>query len=767
MVNKKPFFVLLILAALFMSLFYGKVIVSPNNFVFENNGDAIKNYYTYAYHIANDSSYTNFEGMNYPYGEHFIYTDCHPILANSFKFSANYFTVFETHNVGILNFLMILSIFLTFIVVYFLLLEFSIHKWISVFFSISITLLAPQIFRLGGHLALSYSIAIPLSWLLLIKVFKTPKKRLVFTLIVNNIFWMFIHAYLGIIILFFLTLLIVVKVLSDKNRKQKIKNYAYFLATILIPILLFYGFTKLTDNHLGRTNNPSGFFLYNAEFDDVFLPNHKPLKPVFDYVSNNNLKQEWEAWSYIGISATLMCLVFIITLFLWRFNKNKREKLKIYFANKYLNISLIAAFLVLLFAMAFPFKQFPQLLDFLPVLKQFRATGRFTWPFYFVFLTFSAYIFNGVYLHFRSKEKRNFGVLIIVIITFFNVIEALPYHIETSNNITVHANVFNKELLAKQYKDALSNIDVNNYQAIIALPFYHQGSETFSRTRNDEAVRASIILSYHTKLPMVNANLTRVSVDESKNIVQLIFPDFYDKKLKHDIKNSKPFLIVKVNEELTRYETDLYNKATSFLKQENIELLTITPENLFKTNSDRLKYNFELIKDSLKSKEGFHTLDTNSFIYYNDYEKSPSEFCFRGKGAFKGIKKGKNIFTEFNPNTFIKDKEYQLSMWMHNGEKDALNLWLRVIVEEYNSDNNEWYTTTFFPEFSETIYGDWSLVEGVFKVHNPKNKVYIVSKGKENSKANLYTDDLLIREVNNDVYKWNNDILFYNNHQIK
>ena len=59
-----------ILSLLFVSLFYGKILLHPNSYLFSADGDAMKNYYTYAYFIKNNHSNTNFEGMNYPYGEH-------------------------------------------------------------------------------------------------------------------------------------------------------------------------------------------------------------------------------------------------------------------------------------------------------------------------------------------------------------------------------------------------------------------------------------------------------------------------------------------------------------------------------------------------------------------------------------------------------------------------------------------------------------------------------------------------------------------------
>ena len=116
---------------------------------------------------------------------------------------------------------------------------------------------------------------------------------------------------------------------------------------------------------------------------------------------------------------------------------------------------------------------------------------------------------------------------------------------------------------------------------------------------------------------------------------------------------------------------------------------------------------------------------------------------------------------------FESGKTYITSAWMYNGEKDALNLWFRFIVEEYDARNDKWHITTVFPEQSEVICGDWSLVELTFTVKDATNGIAIVSKGKDNSKAALYLDDLLIRESGAEIYRMQDDGLFYNNHQIK
>ncbi|MBK6965486.1 MAG: hypothetical protein IPH20_16550 [Bacteroidales bacterium] len=59
------------------------------------------------------------------------------------------------------------------------------------------------------------------------------------------------------------------------------------------------------------------------------------------------------------------------------------------------------------------------------------------------------------------------------------------------------------------------------------MPFFYQGSESYSRPRSEESARASMVFALHSGIPLVCANLTRTSIQESKNIVQLVSPDFY------------------------------------------------------------------------------------------------------------------------------------------------------------------------------------------------------------------------------------------------
>ncbi|MHC1777143.1 MAG: hypothetical protein AB9834_17210 [Lentimicrobium sp.] len=768
MKQKLPFILLIFIGMMITFTFYGKVITNPDSFMFANSGDGLKNYFTYCYHIQHDSSCVDFKGMNYPYGEHFMYTDCHPVLATVLRSLSGIFPFFSNSSAGILNFLMIFSVFLTFVVVYFLLVELIVNRWFSLLFAIGITLLAPQVFRMGGHLALSYSIAIPLAWRLIIRSLKHRKRYLTIALIfLNNTFWFFIHAYLGIMLTFFLVLILIIHFLSDKERVKYIRHSLALLAVMVIPAILFFLFIRITDSHTGRTDNPSGFFLYVAEADDVFVPSHPPLRPVLDSLTGNGIRQQWEAWSYVGLFTTLLVVVFIF-MGLFRLAKRKNTAIDRFFTSRILNISLLAAFLVLLFAMAVPFRQFPVLADIIPYVKQFRALGRFTWPFYFVITVFTATVLSVLYERSGSIKGRNIVIGLALLAGLANIAEALPYHREMSWSITRSPNLFQRENLSKSFKSALDTIQTEDYQAIVTLPFFYQGSESYSRPRSEESSRASMVFAFHTGIPLVCANLTRTSIQESKNIVQLVSPDYYKKGIESDLPDNRPFLVIRTSDALTEYEEAVFRKCRPLFQSNEISLYSLLKADLFSSSAPAIFANFRASESQMFQRDGFFLTKDSSFLYYNDFENLKSEKPFRGKGGFQSVKKGKNVLTEFGPGTFKAGNQYQISVWMFNGMPDALNMWFRFIVEEYDETADTWKSTTWFPEHSEVINGDWSLVEGVFEVSNPNNRIYIVTIGKKEAREPLFVDDLLIREKGTDVYRFNDGYLslFYNNHEV-
>ena len=56
-------------------------VTDPSRVIPELGGDGIKNTFTYLYQCMYGHGYW-FSGMNYPYGEHIVYTDAQPVLVD-------------------------------------------------------------------------------------------------------------------------------------------------------------------------------------------------------------------------------------------------------------------------------------------------------------------------------------------------------------------------------------------------------------------------------------------------------------------------------------------------------------------------------------------------------------------------------------------------------------------------------------------------------------------------------------------------------------
>ncbi len=773
--------IILFIAGLALTLsFYHEVIFNPDAYFFNDQGDAVKNYYTYAWHIRHDTSCKDFQGMNYPYGEYILYTDNHPALSDLLRTVSGGEGWLSDHSVGILNFAMIFSLFLTLVALYFLMLEFGISRAVALQLGIGMALLAPQVFRMTGHFALAYSFAIPLSWLILLRALKqhNPFWPVIF-LLLTGLLWMFTHAYLGIMVTGFLVVILIVLIPGRRNRASRARFFLLLGVTIL-PVLIFHIFLRTTDTHADRTANPSGFFLYNAEPDDLFVPHMGLIRATIDNLAGGGINQEWEARGYIGLAASVILLLALIVFLIRAFRPKRSAGRGLFGTDPYFRASMIAAIVLLLFAMGLPFKLWPTLLEHFSVFKQFRATGRFVWPFFFTALIFSAIVLHNLHLSLKAKNRRAVSISLIALVAVLNILEGIPYHQEVSASVTRSPNLFRKDLLPEDFSRGIDKIDPEKYQAIISLPFYYYGSEAFSRPRQPDAVRNSMVLSYHTGLPLVNADLTRTSVSESRKIIQIVSADYYEKEIKRDIIDPRPFLIVRTGLFLTDNEQRLLGKAVLISQQGEIGLYELSLEALFgQAGTESLPEGTPSLFTKLPVKDGL-TLSSETgtpsltegtpslFFFYENFETHPSDTVLHGNGAFSGKKAGKNTLAEFGPGAFAVNRDYHLSIWMYNAEPDVLNLWFRLIFEEYDEAAQQWHETVFFPEEAETINGDWSLVEGTFRINDPRNKVSIITKGKSDSRASLHADDLLIRLNGEDVswYEEEGRVLFFNNHRI-
>ncbi len=767
------FLCLIILSTGFVLIFYGNILLSPNSFQFSTKGDAIKNYYTYAYYIKNNTETINFEGLNYPYGEHFLYTDCTPVLSGSLKIISNYYPQISNYSIGILNFLLIISLIFSSILVYLIFKEYGINYWLSIFSAIAIIALSPQIFRLTGHLALGFGFIIPLSWYLLIRYEKDNNGlKYGIYLLISTLIIFFIHAYLGMIVAAFLFSYAIVRFISEYRKGINIKYYWNLLTIIFTPIIIFRAFVFFTDTHYGRTNNPWGFFDAYANFNSVFLPIQKPLKPIVQSIIGN-YEQIWEGWAYIGIGSIIVIICYLALIIKKSLNNKKIILTSKYFDNKQLQNIVIASILLLIFSMAYPFRlKMEWLLDYVAVLKQFRAVGRFAWVFFFAVTISSVYFVDRISKQLLSKNSKLLAIALMVLLPGLYFAEAVPYHIKISKKIENSKNLFNYDQLDGDFKEALQQIKTEDFQAILPMPFFYIGSENFGKFGSDKIYLLTQLSSYHTGLGIIGSYLTRTSIWESKNIMQLMSPSFYKKEIQKDLPNNRKILIISSHDNISKYEQRVINISSLIFKADNFSFYELNLNDLFESSSVKEVDKFNTIKDNLFVKDNFLVNDSSNFLYYNNFDSRPSEVSLSGEGAFSGFKKNFNTLASFDKSTFNADRSYIATFWIYNNGdnygQDMVNS--MFILQEKDGDNSAW-SKIVNPAYSMVINENWSLVEMEFKLKFPDSQVTFLLKGNNLHKNKIYIDDFMIYEKGSLNYRQinikGNQILIKNNHHIK
>jgi hypothetical protein len=403
--------------------------------------------------------------------------------------------------------------------------------------------------------------------------------------------------------------------------------------------------------------------------------------------------------------------------------------------------------------MCFPFKYgFSFLYDYVGPFRQFRALGRFAWVFYYVFTVFAVYTF---YLMYRYLAMRKLKLLSgTLYLCFFATLFAEGYadQKEVSRTILRNPNFFKMSLLTDEQTDLINKVQSikYNYQAIVTLPFYHVGSESYSKEFTDKAITSSLLFSYWTDLPLVNSSSARSPIPEARKIMQLPSPPYINKEIVGDLPNKKGFLVLFTKEDLNNQERLFYTRCKPIYETAKFQLLEISYSDLTEQKVDFRSVTAN--KNCLAKKPDFIVDGDSTNFIFESFEKSQSEFMMEGKGAFQGIKKDNNrILTDFSLNA-LKGSNFIVSFWYYN--KGELRLQNTCIVEQHDQQgtNLEWLKKSPISE-SFIINGDWSLVEMEFQttIDNPKISVVLSDFGSSTQK--IYIDNLLLRRRDSHIYR--------------
>lgn len=530
---RKGFILSLILSLILNILIFRDIVWNPGKYIFNDHDDGIKNYYTVYYHAVYDHSAFWFGGMNYPEGDHILFTDNQPIIGETLRVFVQDFGMSPEYIPGILNFLMIFSLVFCTGMIWLCFWRLGYNHVYFLLASLVISNLNPQLARIIGHYALFYSFVIPAALFLWLSIYQTKKKIWYIFYAFYIILITFIHLYYGLILLFLIAGLSITTSISDKSWR---KNTILDLGITVFPLVAVKIFLKFTDPIQDRPDSPFGFLFYRSQWESIFLPlDHFPANFINRVIKIRQI--EWEGIAYVGIPATVFFAIFLF-FFLKSIYKKSNHEIWTQFSTIQ-KVMFIAGLGNLLFAMGIPFIFWLEwLVPYLGPLKQFRSIGRFSWNFYYLI---NILTFLWIFLNWQKGKIKNYWAYSAILILAFQIYDYRKYtYRDFANPSSFNENGY----LTKIIKDL--KIKKSDYQAIWPVPYFHVGSEKVNRNPNCYTPTPVLGVSWITGIPTNGVVLSRTSY--SQTIEKIGFHENSDSLnvFLNKLSNKKPFLIVQV-----------------------------------------------------------------------------------------------------------------------------------------------------------------------------------------------------------------------------
>ena len=251
-------------------------------------------------------------------------------------------------------------------------------------------------------------------------------------------------------------------------------------------------------------------------------------------------------------------------------------------------------------------------------------------------------------------------------------IEASGYvtytHSYMKNGTAVNDEFFhNKEKKWSEYL-AENKYKATDFQAIVLLPFFANGSEKLWVGNDLSAFPEGICASIELHLPIVDVMMSRTSWSLTEKQVKLIAGPYADKPMLGDLKSKKPFLLIKAtNSDFTPYEL--------YLLQASDYLGNYFQSDIYACYPERILANDKKYADTIGSILPYmHNPDTciinKGSWYVNHFDVDTSIPRFFGKGAVPDLKVEQKIIATIPVKPQSQDQLYELSCWFLVTDKD-------------------------------------------------------------------------------------------------
>lgn len=751
--NRKYATITLLLIATIATIYcMPDMVLSPGEILINIGGDAAKNYYTFLYHAQNGSGIW-FEGMNYPYGEHIVFTDAQPLFAvllSNMKW---------VNPLIIFHLLLATGFFLAIVYVYKILVRFQVHSLFALIFAPLITIMSPQIFKLEQHFSLAYICLLPAFFYYSIAWYQDTKRSSLLGLFLVSLLCSFIHLYFALMIVFWVVLYsggYTLQVVSMKQRTSVKNLLPYWLAS-LSPVILLQIFIWLTDPHKDRPSYPYGARAHRTTFNELFT---SYLSPIWQWVVKQTdvgrLGGGGEGYSYLGVTVILIlstsAIVYII--------KSVKRKTLYINSNNGLGIWLFIASGMLVFCSGIIFVKCFVCLDYASFIKQFRAIGRFSWPFYNIVTIVAVVLLYESYKYLLIRN-RFIARSIVILAALLWLIEAVPYAIYTRTLSAKGSEHYKEFYVGKSWDSELKKYGYNkdDFQSILQLPYVHIGTEKLGVNagyggRLVDGFSASLALN----LPLMDVMMSRSSWGQAFKQVRISGGLFADQQVLKDC-NEKPILLIHSLDYKPGYdELFIINNADSIGTANNYVLYALSPGSILNT----IKENKVVIANILERIVAADTCIGCKGDWFVDHlDSGSSKEVLYGEGAARAIKGNTAIVFNKKINPEYDMQEYEFSAWVLISNKDYKIPRFRLKI--FDSLDNKLADTYALTQESVDNNGYWLRTNKYIKLPLSGRRFEVELVNIVNP-AYLALDEIMLRPADATVISKNSEKILINNH---
>lgn len=765
----KRFAILLLIATTLLLLWlrFPDFFAHGNERFIEPWGDGYKAYHAIFYHLDYDSTYSHFEGMNYPYGEHVVPGACQPFFSNGLRLFQSFGIDLRPYGLGILHGFLLFGIVLSAVFLYLLFVRLKLPHWYSIILALALSGLAPQMDRFISHYGLAHPELLPMIFYLLLRWHEQQSSTKsgsswVWSALIGLVVLVYsgIHFYYFAILSFAIFGWVAIRWLLQRDWAATLQYMWHGILMLGLPFLFYFAWMLYPDTIVDRNPVPWGFYFYRSRLAGIFTDMSQPHWQWVDEHLVAVYRTNIEAQSYIGLVAIAFILYFLIKLSGSLFRRwpvavsNVQEQ--------FLKYLLISGIVILLFAHGIPFilPYGEKLLGHSGPLQQFRSIGRFAWVFYY-----AANLAAFYYLYQWSQQqaqnlKRTVILALPLLLLCFE-----SYQYNTKRPVDLD-KIENWEE-GTRFTDL--PIDYDRYQACLPIPYFNIGSDNFWLPAKGWIGQKPHTLSMQTGMPLSSAMLTRTSLNQTINQLQLVSEPYRMPVVFEDYPNDKPLLLFWDNERIAEHGDKYlhFKEGASLLYEKDWMQLFELPLSSFQDRIDRKAAAVATQMDSIfTTPDGFLLSDStanSNQVFYLSYDEKTKSDAFFGTGEFAGQMAHWNRLVDTVWQSGYTG-EITISFWMHLNSDRAARA--TIAWKEYDKDSGELlFEQERLCHKTYRLFDDqgWALIEFSLPLQAAESRIELIVRNDDQKEGPLRVDELLIRPQHLDVARRLEDGNWWNN----